>query len=191
MKKIILLVCALMLGSVYSYSQSIDSDKTDENGDRRIYCSLEKICGMMDKYMTFVSINAHQKGDNKDYIMYTITLRINATSPLAVPKGGRLLIKLMDDSVMELKTEMEYSDKVGEVRTGSIVYTAYSIFPSFVVTPEQISMISNGVKKIRLETTLDPIDKEYKKDKMGKIIKAEYALINQALSQAKSFSDDF
>ncbi len=191
MRKLLLVMFTLVIGSTYTYSQSIDMDKTDEHGDRYIYCSFESIRSMMDKYMFFVSLNAAQNGTNKEDVIYSIILRTNATAPLSVPKDGRLLIKLMDDSIIELKTEIEYSDNVGEVRTGSIVYTAYSIFPSFVVTPEQIALISKGVKKIRLETTLDPIDKEYKKDKMGKIIKAEYNLINQALSQTKSFSDDF
>lgn len=189
MKKLLLFVF-ISLSSLFSFSQTIEIDKVNEKGDRYISGSLEPIRSLMDKYYFFVSLDAFQaKGD--DEVTYSIVLRTNANSPISVPKGGRLLIKLEDDSVIELRTLIEYSDKIGEVVTGAIVHTNYSVSPSFVVTPKQINKISEGVKKIRLETSLDPIDKVFKKDKMGRIIKEEYALIQEALQKDKSFSDGF
>lgn len=189
MKKLLLFVFT-SLSSLFSFSQTIEIDKVNEKGDRYISGSLEPIRSLMDKYYFFVSLDAFQaKGD--DEVTYSIVLRTNANAPISVPKGGRLLIKLKDDSVMELRTLIEYSDKIGEVVTGAIVHTNYSVSPSFTVTPKQIDSISKGVKKIRLETSLDPIDKEFKKDKMGRIIKEEYDLIQKALQKDKSFSDGF
>lgn len=189
MKKLLLFVFT-SLSSLFSFSQTIEIDKVDEKGDRYISGSLEPIRSFTDKHYFFVSLDAFQaKGDEE--ASYSIILRTNSTSPISVPKGGRLLIRLQDDSVMELKTLIEYTDKVGEVITGAIVHTNYSVSPSFIVTPEQIDAISKGVKKIRLETSLDPIDKEFKKDKMGRVIKEEYALIQKALQKDKSFSDGF
>lgn len=191
MKKIVILLFAL--SSVLNiFAQKIESDKFDDKGYRYIYCSLESIRSMMDKYVFFVSLNAIQSGSDTEDIIYDIFLRTNANAPLTVPKGGRLLIKLQNDSIIELKTDIEFSDKIGKVQhSNSLVYTNYSITPIFTVTTDQIEKISMGVKKIRLETTLEPIDKEFRKDKMGKILSAEYDLIKSALSQKKSFSDDF
>ena len=119
-------------------------------------------------------------------------MKTTALSPITVPKGGKLLIKLMDDSIIELSTIMEYAGTVRDVHNiNGYVYSDYTIFPSFPLSTEQIDQISKGVKKIRLETTLDVVDKEFKKDKIGQIISVEYDLIKSALSQKKSFSDDF
>mgnify|MGYP000351595801 CR=1 FL=1 len=191
MKKIVILLFALS-SALNIFAQKIESDKFDDKGYRYIYCSLESIRSMMDKYVFFVSLNAIQSGSDTEDIIYDIFLRTNANAPLTVPKGGRLLIKLQNDSIIELKTDIEFSDKIGKVQhSNSLVYTNYSITPIFTVTTDQIEKISMGVKKIRLETTLEPIDKEFRKDKMGKILSAEYDLIKSALSQKKSFSDDF
>ncbi len=189
MKKLVLLA-VLILSSIFSFAQTIETDKINEKGDRLIAGSLEPIRSFTDKHYFFVALYAFQaKGD--DEASYSIILQTNSTTPISVPQGGRLLIRLQDDSVMELRTLIEYTDKVGKVITGAIVHTNYSIQPSFDVTPEQIDKISKGVKKIRLETSLDPIDKEFKKDKMGRVIKEEYALIQEALQKEKSFSDGF
>lgn len=191
MKKITFLLVVLFV-TLNGYAQKIESDKFDDKGYRYIYCSLESIRSMMDKYVFFVSLNAVQSKNDTEDITYDIFLRTNANVPLTVPKGGRLLIKLQNDSVIELKTDIEFSDKIGKVQhSNSLVYTNYSITPIFTVSTDQIEKISMGVKKIRLETSLDPIDKEFKKDKMGKILSTEYDLIKSALLKEKSFSDDF
>lgn len=187
MKKLLLFVF-ISLSSIFSFSQTIEIDKVTENGMRLLIGSKEPIRSLTDKYYIFVSLNASQYHDE---VTYSLSLRVNANIPISVPRGSRLLIKLKNDSVMQLKTITEESDKIGKVVTGAIIHRNYSVFPNFDVTPEQIEAISNGVKKIRLETSLDPIDKEFKKDKMGRIIKKEYALIQEALQKDKSFSDGF
>lgn len=189
MKQLLLLLALLPF---YASAQKVELDKVDEHGDRYIYCSFESARSLSDKFVFFASLNAVAKKSDSDDVIYTLFLRTNANVPLSVPKGGRLLIKLQDDSTIELKTDIEYSDKVGEVRSSQLmVYTNYSITPMFTLTKEQIEMISKGVNKIRLETITGPIDKAYKKDKIGKIVKAEYRLINEALKENKSFNDDF
>lgn len=190
MKKLVLFL--LLIFPLVSNAQTIELDKVDEHGDRYIYCSFENLRSFSDKYIFSISLNASHPKDSPEKVFYDIFLRTGANVPLAVPNGGRLLIKLKDDSIIELKTNTDFSDKIGKVQNaGTLVYTYYSITPIFSVTPEQIEQISKGVKKIRLETTTDPIDKEFKKDKIGKTIKVEYELLKQALQQNKSFSDGF
>lgn len=187
MKKILLGI--LLLHSISTFAQKIDLDKV-ENGERTIMCSHENVRSMKDKVVFSVSLNAEQ--NKAGVIYYNLSLKTTAMTPITVPKGGKLLVKLMDDSVIELLTLMEYAGIVRDVHNvNGYVFSDYTIFPTFLVTSEQIEQICNGVKKIRLETKIEPVDKEFKKDKIGAIVSVEYALLKNAFSQKKSFNDDF
>lgn len=188
MKKVLLAIL-FILSSAYTYAQKIDLDKV-ENGERFIICSLENVRSMSDKVVFSVGLSAAQNKDEK--VFYSILLSATSTKPITVPKNGKLLIKLQDDSILELTTMIEYSDKIGKVNNvAGYVYTGYTVTPSFGVTPDQIDKIKQGVKKIRLETSLEAIDKEFKKDKIGKVIETEYNLIKGALATKKTFSEGF
>lgn len=189
MKKF-LLVIALAALAFGAKAQKIELDKVESDGSRFIFCSLESIRSMSDKVVFLVSLNAAQTKDG--ITLFDIMLEANASKPISVPKSGKLLIKLTDDSVIELQTKIEYTDKIGSVKNASgYVYTNYTIAPSFELTTAQIERICKGVKKIRLETSLEPIDKEFKKDKIGAIVSAEYELLKKALADKKGFSDGF
>lgn len=145
---------------------------------------------MKDKVVFSVAlcVNQNKAGDN----IYNLSLKTTSMIPITVPKGGKLLVKLMDDSAIELSTLMEYAGTVRDVHNiNGYIFSDYTIFPAFPLTIEEIDKISKGVKKIRLEITGDAADKEFKKDKIGEIISAEYALIQSALSKEKTFSEGF
>lgn len=183
------LFVAFIMCSMNTAAQKIDLDKVD-NGERTIMCSHENVRSMKDKVVFSVALNAEQNKSGQ--VFYNFSLKATALSPITVPKGGKLLIKLMDDSIIELSTVMEYAGTVRDVHNvNGFVFSDYTIFPTFLVTEEQIDKISKGVKKIRLETTMEPADKEFKKDKIGNIVSAEYELIKKALLQKKSFNDGF
>lgn len=188
MKKTFLLVC-LFAFTTSTFAQKIELDKI-ENGERTIICSHENVRSFKDKVVFSVALisNTNKSGEN----FYNLSLKATSLSPITVPKGGKLLIKTADGSVIELSTQMEYAGTVRDVHNvNGYVYSDYSIFPSFSLTPAQIDKICKGVTKIRLETSLDAVDKEFKKDKIGKVIDAEYKLIQKALSNPKSFNDGF
>ena len=188
MKKTVILLFVLS-SALNTFAQKIESDKT-VNGERTIICSHENVRSMKDKVVFSVALCLNQSQNGGEN--YNISLKTTSLSPITVPKGGKLLIKLMDDSIIELSTIMEYAGTVRDVHNiNGYVYSDYTIFPAFLLTIEQIDQIRKGVKKIRLETTTGAVDKDFKKDKIGKVIAVEYDLIKSALSQKKSFSDDF
>ncbi|MFP5142593.1 hypothetical protein ACJEEV_14390 [Bacteroides xylanisolvens] len=188
MKKTVILLFVLS-SALNTFAQKIESDKT-VNGERTIICSHENVRSMKDKVVFSVALCLNQSQNGGEN--YNISLKATSLSPITVPKGGKLLIKLMDDSIIELSTIMEYAGTVRDVHNiNGYVYSDYTIFPAFLLTIEQIDQICKGVKKIRLETTTGAVDKDFKKDKIGQVIAVEYDLIKSALSQKKSFSDDF
>lgn len=179
----------LLFASTSLFAQKIDLDKV-ENGERTIMCSHENVRSMKDKVVFSVALCANQ--NKAGTVFYNLSLKTTALSPITVSKGGKLLVKLIDDSIIELSTLMEYAGTVRDVHNiNGYVFSDYTIFPAFLITSEQVNQICKGVKKIRLETTMEAVDKEFKKDKIGAVISAEYALIQEALSQKKSFNDKF
>lgn len=188
MKKLLLLITCFLSG-ITSFAQEIEYDKT-ENGERSIMCKYENIRSMKDKTVFSVALMAEQ--DKEKNIFYFLSLKTTSNTPITVEKGGILLIKLNDDSVLELHTQMEYAGTVRDIHNiNGFVYSDYTINPAFQISKEQISQISEGVKKIRLVTTTDYRDKEFKKDKIGAAIKAQYELIQEKLKETTSITDGF
>ena len=116
-------------------------------------------------------------------IIYTDEYRKLADTP-------KLLIKLMDDGVISLDGQLlgNLSKSDGGVVI-SKVYVASSHFISeakFPITKEQISQFSKGIKKLRLNTSPKYHEKEWKKDKIGKILYESYKK-----SSPNSFEDGF
>ena len=184
MKKLLLFISIALYG-LSGLAQEIEYDKI-QNGERSIMCKYENVRSMKDKTVFSVALSAEQN-TGKD-ISYFFSLKTTSNTPITVPQGGKLLLKLNDDSIMELKTLTKYEGTVRDVHNiNGYVFSDYTIFPSFPINEVQISKLSKGVKKIRLETTDGYRDKEFKKDKIGIAIKGQYSLLQ---NQIKKSSND-
>ena len=162
MKKLIFIYSLLVLNCLSSFSQDIEYDKT-QNGERSIMCKYEIVRSMKDKTVFSVALSAEQNTE-KD-LSYFFSLKTTSNTPITVPQGGRLLLKLDDDSIIELKTLTKYAGTVRDVHNiNGYVFSDYTIFPSFPINEVQINKLAKGVKKIRLETTDGYRDTEIKKD---------------------------
>lgn len=165
-------------------SQEIEYDKI-LNGERSIMCKYENVRSMKDKTVFSVALSAEQNTE-KD-LSYFFSLKTTSNTPITVPQGGRLLLKLDDDSIIELKTLTKYAGTVRDVHNiNGYVFSDYTIFPSFPINEVQINKLAKGVKKIRLETTDGYRDKEFKKDKIGIAIKGQYGLLQNQLKKASN-----
>lgn len=124
--------------------------------------------------------------DNDSIFLHIVyTNRVNKL--VDTPK---LLIKLMDDEVISLDGQplgsLSKSDG-GVVVSG--YYVASNNFISeakFLISKEQINLFSKGIKKLRLNTSPKYHEKEWKKDKIGKILYDSYIK-----SSSNSFEDGF
>lgn len=179
----------LCLISILAFAQEIEYDKST-NGERSIMCKYESVRNMKDKTVFSVALSAEQNKEKRT--SYFLSLKTTSGTPITVPKGGKLLIKLNDNTIIELNTLMEYAGTVRDVHNvNGFVFHDYTIFPLFHINDAQIKQISEGVKKIRLETTEGNKDKEFKKDKIGAIIKGQYKLIHNKLKETTNITDGF
>lgn len=124
---------------------------------------------------------------------YFISIEITSTKKISVLDNSKLLLKLNDDSVIELGTSAEYSntgldDFLYQLKTK---FTVYSIVAFYSLSERQLKQMMSGVKKIRVESSIGILDKEFKKDQIGKVLQKEYILINKALERDDDIYDDF
>ncbi len=197
MKKLItLLVCALI--SISAYAQKIEYDKIDDNGFRLIGTTLENIGSMTDRVKAKLSLGAIVSPDgNSEYIL---DIFLTTGQAISAPAGARMLIKTKGGEVITLQERqgVTLEDMMGKKRMipelQNMVVTEYSIQLMYALTAEQIQQLTAGVVKIRIELNGgNNYDKEWKKDKVGKILSKDIELVNNALStdNRKSFTDGF
>ena len=109
---------------------------------------------------------------------------------LKMSDSPKLLLRLMDDNVISLDGYLLDSTNKSE---GAVMigYTAVAINhyvteAKFPLTKEQVESLLKGVKKLRLNTSPKFHEKEWRKDKIGKILYKKYME-----SSGNSFEDGF
>jgi hypothetical protein len=188
MKKI-LLVAMVLLGCITAEAQSIISDEVKSSGVRVIVGETVAARDMKDKQVFFVGLSAINKGDST---LWNLAVKVIEWNAYRVNKGNILLIKTMNDDVIQLVADDDYDATVRNVHTEPFVYSDYSTVALYPISTEDIAKLCAGVKKIRQEVSIgDTHDKDYKKDKIGSIITAELKLIRNALNEKKTIYDGF
>ena len=131
-----------------------------------------------------VKINVSTENDS------TFLTLIITSSRLKMSDSPKLLLRLMDDSVISLDGNLLSSSHKSE---GAVMigYTAVAINhfiteAKFPISKDQIEQFSKGIKKLRLNTSPQYHEKEWRKDKIGKVLFARYKE-----SSANSFEDNF
>ncbi|MCD8305492.1 MAG: hypothetical protein LUC49_02365 [Prevotella sp.] len=172
-------------------AQKIILDEVDSKLNMRTTLTDAIICrSFTDRLVLRVSLESIiEEGDTT----LLLGMSINGGNPMRVEKGGRLLIRLGDDSVLELEASSEEKDNIGQVSTsGGTIIKQYYVHPSYPIEKEQLfDMMNYGVKKVRLEMTPDYYDKEFPKDKIGAAVTKLYSVLWGAISVPKSFDADF
>lgn len=185
--KHLLLTLLCLLAILPTQAQTILSDDTT-NGTRSIITSKENVKSGNDKIVVYAGLSFMQSGNTPTYFL---SLKLSAMKHMAISKGGRIMLKDANGNVITLTT-LQGSYGAENRNVGG--FNLYEINVDYPITYEQLQQLSAGVTKIRIELDNDdPFDKEYKKDKIGKVIATDLSLIAGALSTDKkaSFSDGF
>lgn len=104
----------------------------------------------------------------------------------------KLLLKDVDGNVVELEAINDADASVSEVHNiNGFVYSDYSKAASYEISEETVRQLGKGVLKLRQEHSTGMFEKEWKKDKMGSILKKELAEIRHKASIKKDFHSDF
>lgn len=188
MKKIFLLILLCIICSTVN-AQKVISDEVTSDGIRAIICESVFVTGMSDKVKLEVALHYYADSIHSSYLL---NLRAISSSPYKISKGMKLLLKDVDGNVVELEAINDADASVSEVHNiNGFVYSDYSKAASYEISEETVRQLGKGVLKLRQEHSTGMFEKEWKKDKMGSILKKELAEIRHKASIKKDFHSDF
>lgn len=178
-----------LLFSMNLGAQQIAQDVAEPGGLRIISTTLETCRNASDKVVLSIGLTSYTKQNTT----FTLNIKATATTPITIPKRSALLIKTFNGTIIELYSTNTADGCVRDVHNiNGFVFSDYSATPSYDITLEQIHTIANeGLSKIRIQTSTSTIDKEYKKDKAGKVIRTDLTILKDALHINKDFHDGF
>ena len=113
-------------------------------------------------------ITFHVQDTNDGKLNLTMVYQDNYNSLPGLPV---LLIRLMDDTVLELKGERTRNELISNP---NLHQRTHNDAANFVLTKEQFSGISKGVKKLRINAEPKYFEKEWKDGKFGKKLNEDY-----------------
>lgn len=190
MKAKLYIILAALCVSISSFAQEkLLMDKPGKNNHRTIgtyYHYMTK--GFTDTAPIGLSIIAESFTDS---IAYYLSAR---TSNVKFPKGGVFLIKTSKGEVIELTQISEKYDtgSLHYVPNHGVINHGIGLYP---ITIDVLNILNqDGITKVRLETTTDVIEREYKPKQVEKYKKeftAMYNLIIESLSKKKDIYTDF
>lgn len=177
MKKIFVAFALFLLGVVSLNAQSLAY--REDTGES---LSIGTNYTTEDKYRLGVALNHFvNKKSNQEvwalgFLIYTRNIQ------LTVDENARLLIRTFGDNIVELTQYIE-SPKQDYQSLGYNRYTNmseydYQVYPSYSISLADLKILmSEGIKKLRFETTRGMLDIDCERDVFGVDIWSEYNLI--------------
>lgn len=190
MKAKLYIILAFLFISLSCFAQEgLLMDKPVKNGCRTIGTYYHYITkGFTDTAPVGLSIIADIKPDTTKYYL---SVRM---SNVKFPKGGVFLIKTSLGEVLELSqiSEKYDTESIHYVPNVGLINQGVGLYP---ITIECLNILNqDGIAKVRIETTAQVIDREYKPkqtEKYKKEFTGMFQLILKTLSQKKDIYSDF
>ena len=174
MKKLFFLVTTLLM-AYSSFGQSIGY-RTESNGILNVgtnYLIRNHEVGIALNYAKFLNTSEERWKLSMIYIW--------AGTEYNFDKDSKLLIKTFSDKVIELSQKIDCQSVKREREcpiSGDYSYFYIWRYPDYDITSDDLHTIMNdGIKKMRFETTRGMRDVLFEKDIWGNLIKSEYDLI--------------
>lgn len=189
MKKYLLIIVMLIVSicNVNSQTRKIVVDKQKDS-----VRTIEALGTCVRKFTDTKILNiALQTWITPNDTSFCVITNVNCSYPLGAFDNARMLVKLMDDEVIELySVTSDYSDVTLQYARPTITTTVWknritSTYNSnsvnvtrninyWHITPDIINKFRKGVKKIKIEFTQSNYEKEFNKDKIGNILYESY-----------------
>ena len=192
MKKFIIAFCFLLSVVVASGQSKLIYQEQDPKTGFRSLGTTDIIVrnGMTDRHPLKVSILAVESARGWSY---SLNISVSELVSRAIPEGSILLLRAKSGEVFEFAnvlSEVQSQDWVGQWIEGTANKT-YDNKASYIVTREQLEALSSGVLKLRMQLSGSSFDTEYKKDRLGSVIKAHLAVIESGISSGSDLRSDF
>lgn len=178
MKRVLLLLITSCLVSLTGYSQKLGF-KTDNA--ERIYMGtnyvVEKNIGIATEY----SLNKKTKEEQWGVLMIVP----HNIKDFSFDEGSVLLVRTFSGSVVQL---VQYLDRYEVELKTETRFKTHTAYPRYLVkTPDFDTIIKEGVKKMRFDSTAGFIDFEFPEDYMGAILAKQRSIIIEESNLGRSF----
>lgn len=178
MKRILLLLITGCLVSVTGYSQKLGF-KTDNA--EKIYMgtnyAIEKNIGIATEY----SLNKKTKEEQWGVLMVVPHI----TMDFSFDKWSVLLIRTFSGSVVQL---VQYLDRDEVERKTETRIRIHTVYPRYFVKADDLdTIIKEGVKQMRFDSTAGFIDFEFSEDFMGAILGKQRSIIMEESNLGRTF----
>nr|DAV29479.1 MAG TPA: hypothetical protein [Caudoviricetes sp.] len=179
-----------------SYTQTISVNKVNQDGSRIVSTDEYVIkTGFTDKTPFLYSIKAYISPDKN--VTYYLGFRINSLYSIKIPQNGIILFKTKSGNVIECKQQLDdykTEDIIGTYvpMTGMRIYSAYGVYP--ISYEDLLSLSTEGVIKVRVETEIENIDANYSEKKaniFSEELAARLSLINSISTQKNDIREGF
>lgn len=201
MKKILFILVALMMcGNLFS--QNIIAHEKDTNGNIFIASNYFIARDFTDRVVWEFNANLYVSKDPVyDTMKFDFEIGVffhTLGTKIPVKEDGIMLIKLMDNSVIELNC-ITKSNKVTGVKINSFSFgystyvssnNTYSNWACYSISYNDLQRLKVGVKKIRVQTDNGFIEKEYSKDRCGVMLFNSFVKIIKELQHTAWNSTD-
>ncbi len=187
MKKSIATIIAL-LAAIPAFCQEIAYDNVDANGARIIMSSCIKE-GPMELSVDATSV-AKESGEKvTDFYIGVI---FTDKHSLEIPEQGAMLLRLGDGRVIRCTCTRGSGDSQGYQSGKKTMYTVSTLYQ--ILEDDVKAIISQGVKKVRIEFAGKKYDKEYSdplESGFRMAVATLYPLVTTALQQEKKLPEGF
>lgn len=166
------------------------SDDVNSDGLRHITTSERTTMSSSEDKAFIVSLRAFES--ESDGVRYCLEWKyVRSGVEPNIKEGSPVLLKLGNDSILSLSINDVYTP----IPYITVVYYStiklYTTYFFTYISEEELTLLGNGVKKVRAEIDNAPFDVVLKKDNISQFILEEYGLIKELLKEKKSFYDDF
>lgn len=169
MKALVLAAIVAAFLSVDALGQSYDSIA---DGIRTIASKSEWVkSGMADRHPLKLSVVAMQNLESGQW-HHSLSLGVSSMISEAIPEGAILLIRTLSGDVIELKNSLDAltsQDFKGTLVAGTAIVT-YTNQAMYDISEEDLSKLSGGVQKVRVQLAGETFDTEYRKDKWAAVL---------------------
>ncbi len=187
MKKSIATIIAL-LAAIPAFSQEIAYDNVDANGARIIMSSCIKE-GPMEISVDATSITRESGDKATEFYLGVI---FTDKHSLEIPEQGAMLLRLGDGRVIRCTSTRGSGDAQGYKAGKKTMYTVSTLYQ--ILEEDIKAIVSQGVKKVRIEFSGKKYDKEYSnplESGFRMAVATLYPIVTTALQQEKKLPADF
>lgn len=191
MKKVftLLMIVGMTLISFASNKHKIVIDKMQDD-TRVVEAKGTKIGGFTSTKLLFIGLQTWTSPNDTTFVVITNVIE-NSNFPLGAMNNAIMLIKTMDDEVIELNSVLSENNSQ-KVSLGNptitisrwknrinTIYNSNSVNVSkninyWYITPDIIEKLKGGVKKVKIQFQNGIYEKEFKKDEIGHVLYESY-----------------